>query len=117
MQKLAIEYFEDNRPTGAMKIDGLLYTNNAIFGIIARNDVMKGQMHVNGSLICADLGLLTPGYPNPDGQGTSANVVGSPFAVGLQLNYDQRLKQMLNVANPFQVTIRRTLWNPTANIL
>jgi len=37
--------------------------------------------------------------------------------VGLQLNYDPRVKSMLNVSNPNQVQIKRTLWNPTANIL
>ena len=74
MQKLAIEYCEANRDQQTpMKIDGLLYTNNAIFGIVTRVERigdfffenMRGQLVVNGSLVCADLGLLTPGYHNP----------------------------------------------------
>ena len=42
---------------------------------------------------------------------------GSPYQVGLRVNYDKRTKQMLNVDNPSQVVMKRTLWNPTANAL
>lgn len=117
MQKAAIEYFESIRPANTpMQIDSLLYTNNAIFGIVHRSDVMRGQLLINGSLVCADLGILAPGYRN--GQvGAAGNVPGSPFAVGLQLNYDKRLKDYLTVTNPNQITIKRTFWNPTANLL
>jgi len=118
MQKLAIEYFESrhtyDRP---MEIDGLLYTNNAIFGIVHRNDTMCGQLQVNGAMICADLGALAPGRMNSAGTGTSANPPDSPYTVGLRPNYDRRTKDMRNVVNPNQVTIKRTLWNPTANVL
>jgi hypothetical protein len=94
-----------------MRLDGLYYTNNAIFGIVARADRMKGKLVVNGSLVCADLGLLAPGN---NSSGGSDNVPGSPFSVGLRLNYDERTKGMLNVSNPNQVTIHRSLWRPTA---
>ena len=94
-----------------MRLDGLYYTNNAIFGIVARSDRMKGKLVVNGSLVCADLGLLSPGNITSGG---SDNVPGSPYSVGLRLNYDERTKGMLNVSNPNQVTIRRSLWRPTA---
>lgn len=118
MQKLAIEYFEGQHEDGTpMKIDGLLYTNNAIFGIVHRSDVHRGQLEVNGALVCADLGLLTPGKKSTGTEGTSANPPDSPYKIGLRLNYDRRTKGMLNVKNPHQVTIRRTLWKPTANIL
>ena len=73
-------------------------------------------MHMNGALVAADLGVLVPGYYNPGGTGTSTNLPGSPYKVGLQLNYDKRVKDMLNVSNPNQVQIKRTLWNPMANI-
>jgi hypothetical protein len=117
MQKAAIEYFEGARPADTpMRIDGLLYTNNAIFGIVHRNDNMNGQLHINGSLVCADLGILAPGNRNGN-TGSAGNVPGSPYAIGLQLNYDKRTKGMLNVINPNEVTIKRTLWNPTANLL
>jgi hypothetical protein len=117
IQKAAIEYFESARQANTpMQIDGLLYTNNAIFGIVNRNDGMHGQMVINGSLICADLGLLAPGYRNGN-IGAAGNVPGSPYAIGLQLNYDARTRDHLTVTNPNQVTIKRTLWTPTANLL
>jgi len=118
MYKLSIEYFEDNRTFGQpMHLDGLVYTNNAIFTMVHRWSPMLGQMRLNGALVAADLGVLAPGYWNWGGIGTPANPPGSPFVVGLQLNYDKRVKTMLNVTNPNQVQIKRTLWNPTANIL
>lgn len=113
MLKLVVEEAEGVHPDGTpLQIDGLLYTNNAIFGIVPRGNLeYRGQMVVNGSLVCADLGLLAPGKRN--GYGHPDNVPGSPFGVGLRLNYDQRTKQMINVKNPNQVTIRRTLWTPS----
>ena len=113
--KAVIEEFESNRAPGPMQIDALLYTNNAIFGIVHRSDTMQGQLMINGSLVCADLGILAPGHRNGN-VGAATNVPGSPYAVGLRLNYDKRLKNYLTVTNPFNVTIRRSLWNPTANI-
>ncbi len=118
MQKRAIEYFESNRIVASdspFGIDGLLYTNNAIFGISHRSDPQKGSLLVNGSMICSDLGVLAPG--KRDLANAYEHVPGSPYKVGLRLNYDARTKNMLNVVNPNQVTIKRTLWNPMANIL
>ena len=118
MQKLAIEFFESRHTYDTpMEIDALLYTNNAIFGIVHRSDTMRGQLQVNGAMICPDLGVLAPGRLNTAGTGTGANPPGSPYKVGLRLNYDKRTKGMLNVVNPNQVIIKRTLWNPTANML
>ena len=117
MYKLSIEYFEDNRAYGdPMALDGLLYTNNAIFTLVHRWSPMMGSMTMNGALVAADLGVLVPGYYNPGGMGTDSNVPNSPYRVGLQLNYDKRVKTMLNVSNPNQVQIKRTLWNPMTNI-
>lgn len=115
--KAAIEYLEAQAPDGPMNIDGLLYTNNAIFGIVSRADTFKGQLMVNGALICADLGLLAPGHRNTAGNGTSQNPPGSPWAIGLQLNYDKRMRDKLNVQNPNTVSISRALWNPASNAL
>ena len=118
MYKLSIEYFEDSRTSGEpMHVDALVYTNNAVFTIVHRNGPMYGQMQLNGALVAADLGVLIPGYYHPSGTGAETNIPGSPYLVGLQLNYDPRVKSMLNVSNPNQVQIKRTLWNPTANIL
>ena len=87
------------------------------FTIVHRISPMLGRMQVNGSLVAADIGMLAPGIYNPMGAGTDSNIPGSNFAVGLRLNYDKRVKNMLNIGNPFQVQIKRTLWNPTANVL
>ncbi len=116
LYKLSIEYFEDNRPWGKpMGIDGLLYTNNAIFTLVSRITPMWGRMILNGSIVCADLGMLVPGFL--DYWDIAPHSPISNYAIGLQLNYDVRVKDMLNVKNPFQVQLKRTLWNPTANIL
>jgi hypothetical protein len=116
LYKASLEYYEDIRPLGKpITLDGLFYTNNAIFSIVNRAPPMFGRMEVNGSLIAADIGMLAPGIYDP------YNVLGnqsplSKYAIGLQLNYDKRLKEMLNVKNPMQVQLKRTLWNPTANV-
>jgi hypothetical protein len=117
LYKISIEYFEANRPYGKpMGIDGLLYTNNSIFSIVNRYTPMLGQMIVNGALVAADLGMLAPGVYDPWGLFPNRSPL-SNYAIGLQLNYDERVKQMLNVKNPLQVQLKRTLWNPTANLL
>jgi len=115
--KRALEYFEGQRPRNTpMNIDGLLYTNNAIFGIVYRNSTFAGMMLMNGSIIAADVGLLVPG--RRDRRGVYANHSPlSEWAIGLQLNYDKRLKRALDIENPFQVQLKRTYWNPTANVL
>ncbi len=115
--KVSIEWFEDNRPIGKpLTIDGLVYTNNAIFSLVNRYDgPYAGQMVVNGSLIAADLGMLAPGFEDPWGLSPNESPL-SDYAIGLQVNYDKRLKDMLNVKNPLQVVLKRTLWNPTANV-
>ena len=104
------------RPLGKpLSLDGLLYTNNAIFSIVQRSTTFYGRMLVNGALVAADLGMLAPGFEDPWNV-TGTNTPLSNFATGLQLNYDQRVKELLNVRNPFQVQLKRTLWNPTANL-
>ncbi len=116
LYQLAVEWFADNRgplDEMPMMIDALLYTNNAIFSLVHRDTNMKGQMMVNGSLVAADLGMLVPGS-------TSGGANESPlsgYAIGLQLNYDPRVKKLLNVSNPLKVELKRTLWNPTANLI
>jgi hypothetical protein len=94
------------------KVDGLMYTNNAILGSIHRNAKFEGAMQVNGAMICADLGLLVPGKQSSGTQGTAANLPGSPYKIGLTLNYDDRVKDLLDIPNPFSVQLRRMLWVP-----
>ena len=94
------------------KVDGLMYTNNAILGSIHRGSKFEGAMNVNGAMICADLGLLVPGTQSSKTQGTSANLPGSPYKIGLTLNYDERIKDLLDIPNPNEVHLRRMLWVP-----
>lgn len=116
MYKLSTWYFEQIRGGGAMQLDGLFYTNNSIFTLVSRFSGMGGQIVVNGALVAADIGMLAPGRPVGGGY-TGPKSPFSTFAIGLQLNYDQRVRRMLNVKNPLQVTLKRTLWNPTRNVL
>ena len=116
--KAGIEWWNDNRTEGQpFQIDGLLYTNNAIMAIVNRFSAYQGQMVMNGALVSSDLGVLVPSIKKSLAKINGPDVPGSNFKVGLQLNYDERVKSMLNVTNPYQVTIKRTLWNPTANLL
>lgn len=114
--KLSSWYFEQVRAGGPMQLDGLFYTNNSIFTLVSRFSDMKGQIVVNGALVAADIGMLAPGRPVGSGYTGPRSPISS-FAIGLQLNYDQRVRRMLNVRNPLQVTLKRTLWNPTRNVL
>jgi len=115
--KAGVEYFESQLSSDTpFRVDGLLYTNNAIFGIVNRNTPMKGRMIVNGGLVAADIGLLVPGRYALAGDDPHERSPESNYAIGLQLNYDVRTKEMLNVVNPLQVQLKRTLWNPTANL-
>ena len=113
MQKQAIEDFEAAHAYDTpLEIDALLYTNNAIFGIAHKADRMRGQLLVNGALVCADLGVLAPGRKYSSGIGSPTNVPGSPYKVGLRLNYDRRVRGMIDIDNPEKVHIKRVLWNP-----
>ncbi|MFT5286790.1 MAG: hypothetical protein ACI8TQ_002963 [Planctomycetota bacterium] len=120
MYKLSLDYFMNSRPYGApLEIDSLIYTNNAVFGIVNRSTTMVGQLQVNGAIVCADLGLLSPGAKYTAGAGTASNVPGSNYLIGLQLNYDPRINKddLVTIPNPNKVEIKRTLWNPTSNVL
>lgn len=115
--KAAVEYFENQHPASdPMRLDALLYTNNAIFSIVYRDSRFAGRMLVNGSLVAADIGMLVPGKRDTAGTLSNHSPL-SEWAIGLQLNYDERLRKAVSIKNPFQVTLKRTYWNPTANLL
>lgn len=115
--KMSIEYFETLHPANSpMLVDGLLYTNNAIFGIVYRNSAFSGMMLLNGAIVAADVGLLVPGKRDIAHAFPNHSPI-SNWAIGLQLNYDARLKKALSIRNPFQVQLKRTFWNPTSNLL
>ncbi|MFT5689586.1 MAG: hypothetical protein ACI8PQ_002432 [Planctomycetota bacterium] len=116
MYKAMVEYLESTRPFAKpLSIDGLVYTNNSIFSIVNRSSSMFGRTVVNGALVAADIGLLAPGFRDPNNYGGNQSPQSS-FAVGLQLNYDKRVKNLLNVVNDSQVSISRTLWDPAIGV-
>ena len=115
--KVAIESLEDHRPQQSpMLIDGLVYTNNAVFSIVYRNSAYAGMLLMNGSIVSADVAMLVMGKKDTARAFPNHSPVGS-YAIGLQLNYDVRLKNLLSIKNPLQVQLKRTYWNPTANLL
>ena len=83
--------------TRPWKFDGLLYTNNSIFGVVRSNSrhgsATDGQMTVRGAIVAADLGLLIT-------NGTD----------GLTLYYDRRVNAFLNVEDPTQVVFQRLVF-------
>ncbi|MEO0651503.1 MAG: hypothetical protein AAFZ65_12580, partial [Planctomycetota bacterium] len=76
------------------EIDGILYSNNSIFGIApgSNKEGSDGRMRINGSIVAADIGLLAP--------------------MGFEVNYDTRGPGMLNLRSDRGLTIRRQAWLP-----
>ncbi len=79
-----------------LKIDAFLYSNNSIFGIVPKKGPMQGQLEVNGAIVAADVGLLIPGHGG----------------VGLQLNYDNRSAELLNINSEEGISMRRKVVVP-----
>jgi hypothetical protein len=99
---------EGKRTAGdPLKVDGLLYTDNALMTMTARLSNTQGNMIVNGALVARDLGVLVPGL-----LGGTDNLPHPSFYV----NYDERVKNLLNLRDTNTVALRRTLFvklNPT----
>lgn len=78
----------------AFKFDGLLYSNNAIFAATKSNDRHKsnsyGQMELRGGIVAPDLGMLVAG--------------------GLDLRYDARVRDLLNIEDTSQVQLTRRIF-------
>ena len=91
-----IEEALENRTTdGAISVDAVLYSNNSIFGLVSKASSAEGEMTVNGALLASDVGLLVPGNGG----------------IGLQLNYDQRVAQMIELADEdSMIVIRESLY-------
>ncbi len=82
---------EATRPSGTpFQIDGLMYTNNSIFALSRKASNTTGKMIVNGSIVAADIGML----------------VGN----GLNLNYDQRLKNFMKLQDDSEIGIAQVSW-------
>ena len=92
-------WINDNNSRAAgtpFQIDGMLYSSNAIFALSRTDANTDGTMTVNGAMVAADMGVLVPGE-NADG-------------FGLELNYDQRVANMLKIKNPEAVRLARRAW-------
>jgi hypothetical protein len=83
------------RGTGALRTDGLLYSANAIFGIVQRKyPKLGGRWDLRGALVAADTGVFVPG---PGGS-----------APGLTIYHDNRLRPRLPGGQ--QAQLRRGIW-------
>jgi hypothetical protein len=67
---------ESNSAQEALRIDGVLFSDNAVFGMLPSSSATKGKMLLNGSLIAADTALL-------------------PTA-GFRIHYDERLSDLID---------------------
>jgi len=91
------------------RFDGLLYTNNCVFGVTRGNVRHKsqtyGMMIVRGGIVCSDLGMLVAdsGY---ESEYRSDGTV-EPYYCGLRLYYDKRVAAFLNVEDPSLVEFSR----------
>lgn len=85
------------------KIDGLLYTDNALIGFMpswARHKSnMNGSLRLRGAAFASDLGLLATGF----GAG------GSSKGAGFNLQYDPRVKKLLNVSDSTGLSLTRSV--------
>lgn len=86
-----------------LRVDALLYSNNAIFGIAhsktLHNSNTFGQMEVRGALISPNLGLLTPGE--------TARI---PRGVGLSLFHDPRITEFVELDDPSDIRFERIVY-------
>jgi hypothetical protein len=81
---------EKARPSGSpFKIDALVYTDNAVFTLARSASKTGGNMVINGALVARDTGILA--------------------GTGLEINYDARVKALLNVKDSTEVTLVKTL--------
>jgi hypothetical protein len=92
MMQRSLAAHTDGEP---QRLDGLLYSNNSIFGIVGKSGKMRGRLIVNGAILAPDIGLLIPG----DGH-----------SAGLSLQFDERTSHHLTLKSEENITLRRTLW-------
>lgn len=84
-------YAEATHPVGPMQIDALLYTNHAAFAMVRNLSKYQGQVVLNGGLVAADTGVLSPG--------------------GIQVNFDSRPSEFVDLWDLTKpVALRRAVW-------
>ncbi|MCA9835687.1 MAG: pilus assembly PilX N-terminal domain-containing protein [Trueperaceae bacterium] len=88
LRKMWAENVEISRLPGALQVDGILYSSNAIFTLAPSKSAIQGQVKLHGSIIAADTGLLVPGNKcSRDAKNCT----------GLEIFYDSRLKNLLDI--------------------
>lgn len=91
------------------RFDGLLYTNNCIFGVTRGNtrhgSRTYGMMILRGGIVGADLGMLVADSGHEAEYKSDGTV--DPYYCGLRLYYDKRVDAFLNVEDPTQVQFAR----------
>ncbi len=86
----------------ALRIDGLLYSNNAIFSFLPTGLQTHGSLILNGSIIAYETGVLIYGNASNTGdcsfnQSSSLFNSSNSSCVGLQVQYDRRLPELLEI--------------------
>ena len=86
----------------ALRIDGLLYSNNAIFAFLPTGLQTHGSLILNGSIIAYEVGVLIYGNANNTSacsynQSVSLFNSNDSSCVGLQVQYDRRLPALLEI--------------------
>ncbi len=114
IRDLWAEFIQNNhngRPSGAvpkssddrqaLRIDGLIYSNNAVFAFLPTALETHGSLIINGSIIAYETGLLI--YSNADHNSScdygQTNLFSSnqPDCIGLRVHYDRRLPALLDL--------------------
>ena len=70
---------ETNANQKDLRVDGILFSDNAIFGMLSSSSATAGKMLLNGSLIAADTALLP--------------------SKGFRIHYDERLSELIDPSN------------------
>jgi hypothetical protein len=85
-----------NRGKQPLKIDGTIYSANAVFTIAPSRSQTNGSITINGSLISADMGVLAVGSSGSmwNNFQTDAN---SSENSGLRIHYDERLNGLIGL--------------------
>ena len=95
---------EQSRPSSgrAFQFDGLLYSNNSIFGLVRSNvrhgSYTMGQMLIRGSIICPDLGILAPGKDD------------TVSRTAFTMYYDRRVSGFFQIEDTTLATFRRLVY-------
>ncbi len=98
LRKLITTALEARDPDQPLEINGTLYSNNSIFGIIPASGGtgVSGELLVNGGIVASDVGLLAP--------------------TRLQLNHDTRSRRVLDIRSDTQIELRRVASLPVGRV-